>query len=380
MHWTRKIVGKYQYLYIYLTRNKPLKPRSLYSHLDSAPDHAVETWLTQYKAQYGGPVTPDHVLFSDDTLNKHLTTYRAFLLEDKQRSPLTVANQLSVLRRYVIPYFLSQDPPLKDPATWPSTAVWMARYLQDRGCRPRFVADINNALSNFWRWLQQEHLAPRGIGLELRTLPGAKSAPTPLSYTLTPDDILDWVKGRDPRVQLLALCGYFFSLRPQETFALCSADFSVDEELDSVKAMIQARLYGGLSVHIERQLTAKGAITAPKAHSKGYVTCFDLRAATLIVDLVNAEEDPSRALLGGDVRWLYRLWQNTTKGSTLEGTTLKDLRRASIYWLGHHSGMAEYPITLKNHARHRELETTELYLRRPETDKPQRTGKLKLRG
>ncbi len=43
---------------------------------------------------------------------------------------------------------------------------------------------------------------------------------------------------------------------------------------------------------------------------------------------------------------------------------MKDLRRASIYWLGHHTNIGI--IELKSHARHKRVDTTALYLRRPE--------------
>ena len=48
------------------------------------------------------------------------------------------------------------------------------------------------------------------------------------------------------------------------------------------------------------------------------------------------------------------------------GMTLKDLRRASLYWLGHYSSVDL--VALKNHARHRNVETTSLYTRRPLED------------
>ena len=42
---------------------------------------------------------------------------------------------------------------------------------------------------------------------------------------------------------------------------------------------------------------------------------------------------------------------------------MKDLRRASLYWLGHHTQLGL--IELKSHARHSKSDTTLLYLRRP---------------
>ncbi len=48
----------------------------------------------------------------------------------------------------------------------------------------------------------------------------------------------------------------------------------------------------------------------------------------------------------------------------IKGVNVKDRRRASFYYLGHYSNLT--PLQLMKHARHREVETTMLYCRRPD--------------
>ncbi len=57
-------------------------------------------------------------------------------------------------------------------------------------------------------------------------------------------------------------------------------------------------------------------------------------------------------------------WSKMWKKAGINKITLKDLRRASLYWLGHYSELNF--VDLKNHARHSQPSTTPLYVRRPE--------------
>jgi hypothetical protein len=116
----------------------------------------------------------------------------------------------------------------------------------------------------------------------------------------------------------------------------------------------KAKLFDRLAVRVERQRHGHDEYD-PKADNIGWVACFDAKAAKEIVKLAQT------------VEFKYRMdsYQRRWKHLKL-GFTLKDLRRASLYWLGHHSKLSV--VELRNHARHSSLETTSLYVRRPDTD------------
>lgn len=169
----------------------------------------------------------------------------------------------------------------------------------------------------------------------------------------------------DREIKLLSLIGYFFSLRPQEVFALKPSDFKAGSEvklLECSQAMTRSNLYDRFVVHIERQRTNRSELTTPKAGSKGWVSCFDKAGAKEIVSLLNKGSSPEEPIFKLNNRELYKRWRKFG----IKGVTLKDLRRASLYWLGHHASME--PMLLKQHARHNLLETTMLYMRRPDED------------
>jgi len=374
--WHKRTVKGRTYLYVYTRKNgkQVTVPREQYKHLDGAPDHNVSAWVTKWALQNEHTkATPDSLLFSDDVLTKRLDEWHAHFVNHLGRDERTANDYRSLILRYAIPYFLEQS--LKDPAQWPGVSIHLFDYLVRYGCSQVLIAKINLALRTFFRWHQDEGLVAWEGTLRLRnTRKVAK--PTPLAHMLTPEDVLKFVKAMpSPKVKLLALLGYFLSLRPQESFAVRPEDFASGSRVkdkECSKAMSKAKLYAGLAMHVQRQRTATNKTKPPKSHSRGWVSCFDKRAAGLLASLLNPL--PDGPVFDQDNRALYRLWETSTKGTPLEKIDLKDLRRASIYWLGHHSKLS--PIQLMKHARHKEFETTQLYLRRPEEEAP--AGRMKL--
>jgi hypothetical protein len=130
--------------------------------------------------------------------------------------------------------------------------------------------------------------------------------------------------------------------------------------------MKEMKLFNRLVVHIREQKTdgkiGSSASSEPKAHSKGWVGCFNEQAAREIVELLTGFGPTQPLFSVTNNRTLYKYWQQ----DGIQGITLKDLRRASLYWLGHHSNFSKEPIKLMKHARHKRIDTTMLYLRRPE--------------
>lgn len=209
--------------------------------------------------------------------------------------------------------------------------------------------------------------------LDLDSVTGhAASKDTPLQFHLTPEDILKFVRTTtNESTKLLALCGYFGSLRPQEAFALKLNAFIVGSKaraLEPCSVMGGIGLFDGLAIDVDKQRRAtKQEKSAPKKDSKGLVAFFDRTGAELLMPcLKSAKEAHQMALFRFNNQYYYDLW----KKEGLPGTTLKDLRRASVYWLGHHSTIKIQQ--LKEHARHKDIQTTSLYFRRayqkPEVD------------
>jgi integrase len=200
---------------------------------------------------------------------------------------------------------------------------------------------------------------------ELKLVGGEKitSKKTPLLLALKPEEILAYNPTR-PDLRLFALLGYFFSLRPQEVVALTPRDFAAGTEAamkECAKVMAKAGMYTRLSVHITKQRSS-GKIKTPKAGSIGWVSCFQESAAREIIKLIFGKP-ADEPLFANQMDWYYKLWRR----EGIPQSTVKDLRRASLYHLGHYSELGgQTPVGLMNHARHKHIQTTMLYCRRPE--------------
>ena len=128
--------------------------------------------------------------------------------------------------------------------------------------------------------------------------------------------------------------------------------------LECCKTLANADLYDKLAVHVMRQKVGN-KFKEPKKNSVGWVGCFNAQAAKEIVKLLIGRKST-------DLLFPYRVgtYIKKWKHDSIANTVSKDMRRASLYHLGHYS---DIPITaLKNHVRHQSIETTMLYTRRPE--------------
>jgi hypothetical protein len=162
----------------------------------------------------------------------------------------------------------------------------------------------------------------------------------------------------------MALLGYFFSLRPMEVFAVKKEQFRAGTkaaELECGKVLTQYGLFGRLAIYMEHARAQDGTEKKLKTKdSKGWVGCFSEPAARLLLDLIQDEEPGALLFREWKPDWYLKIWA----AHGIPNTVLKDMRRGSLYWLGHHIGMQ--PLHLKHHARHARFDTTLLYLRRPD--------------
>ena len=356
MFWQKRKDGRV-YVFEMVGGKQRAIPRARIKHLDGQPDFVIQNYVDSMSPR----VAP--VLLSDS-----LTALLERQLDRRQRlnpNPVTIERAKSVMLRFVFPYFLSHTPPLTDPNTWGPVAAGLIDYLEAKKVSPDNIIKCNAALRGFWKWARESGIVVSPA--ELTLLPPLKQKnPTPLKFNLMPSQVLSFARSADPEMAFLALTGFFFSLRTQETLALTGNEFkagSVASELECCRVMLRHGLYSKFAVLVSKQYS-KGSgdkKAAPNADSKGWVACFNEDAARLLVELLkqlpkHGNEPLSNYHVG---HALYR-WRH----SGIPGVTLKDLRRASLYWLGHHTDFGL--IELKSHARHEHSQTTELYLRRPE--------------
>ena len=345
-------------------------PRSETRHLDGQPDHNIKYWTDERAAKLGLTHSPTREIHP--ALTKYLASYESYLI-DRERAEKTRRAHLHYLRNFIFPYFLQSSPDGHNPNYWPQRVPGLAAWARGRllqGSRTRAVNNtirvINVVLRQFWVYLGESGELETQFALRVRNPPGlGRKKRTPLRQVLTPQDVLAWVQTtQNIDLRMLALVGYFFSLRPQEVFAFtkagCRAGKSA-KQLECCGIMKKSGLFGKLAYYVKEQRNDKGEVGPPKAFSVGWVACFDRAAARQIVDIIN-EKDPFAPVFAQKGMSLYRLW----KRQGMPGVTLKDLRRASIYWLGHHTSLP--PAAIQNHARHAEAETTQWYLRRPDEE------------
>ena len=357
------------YVYIHdpdTGKNKPL-PRVKTKHLDGATDALVKSWLDNYLKTLGYESKNSQAVVGEKWLR---------LIDRFINTPEVQAkayNTIYAYRKYLteqcLVYFVNVHG-LNDPTAWTLKSAGMLTYLlNERGCSPDTASRCNVALRKFWEFLIDEGEVHQSVNLRLKN-PRLGNKETPLKFNVTPECILRVASTleRDDE-KILLLMGYFFSLRPQETFALTRKDFFTKEQATSKecsKIMKEAGLFSGLVVNIDKQkvrIKKEGGdslswkIDDPKGGIKGFVACFNKEGAEAIVATIKGM---SGELLPGSVDHYFKLWAGVKKRL---GVTLKDLRRSSIYWLGHHTQLQAIPI--KNHARHLKMETTMKYLRRP---------------
>ncbi len=364
--WQRK---RGKDVYVYVSKNGKQTPlsRDLTRHLDNEPDHNIDYWVQEYTRNFEKPQR-EITQIVDPILARLVESYCSYMVSRRKKSPKTAADHERMLLTYILPYFHNSKK-MDDPNQWWKASAGLADYLLEQGQSEFQVARANSALRGFWDYLQKKERVLNG--LELKVEPAIREdSETPLPRRVSPEEVLEFARGAEPRYALLAILGYFFSLRPQESLALRVCDFLAGTEatfLQCCQTMNRYKLFDRLAVRIERQKTQDGTMEEPKAYSKGWVACFSEAAAQLLVELTK-DLDPEALLFDHQNDWNLKLWRR----NGIPGITLKDLRRASSLYLGHEGGF-EF-VALNKHCRHKKPETTMLYLRRPE-EKVLRPGK-----
>jgi hypothetical protein len=369
--WQRRS-GKVRVLYWDSDSKKQrVLSRNQTEHLDDKSDQDVSRWVVEWSRQNERPSHRVPVVETNARdVQTLVDTFTAYLARHENLHILTIDEHRRNLFNYALPYF-TREKGLTAVQDFPKHSLALVDWLSRRGASPKKVKSVNQTLNKFWRWLSEEGEVSERLILRRLPLP---SDQTPLRYTLTPGQVLAWNPDRDD-IRLLGLIAYFFSLRPQEAVALSRADFAagdVASRFESSLVMAKCGLFDRLVVRVERQVSKKVKGTLPpKVCSKGVVTCFSREAALEIVERLN------RAPLDGRLfPYIIDTYQHQWSKRGVPETTLKDMRRASLYWLGHYTDIS-LPA-LKNHARHHSIETTALYTRRPVEDFAGSAGPISL--
>ncbi len=314
-------------------------------------------------------------------LRTRLGQYIMFLQNHKQQDEKTWKQTEGNLRNHILPYFLDRDTPIREPGDWPGVSIKLTDYLLEKGVTSLTTRRCLLNLAGFWTWMRDEGLVHSD--LRLRN-PPMELAKTPLKIMISPSEMfIKIAKIENPRFRFIALVGYFFSLRPQEIFGLRVGDFrggSKVADLECTKAMHKIQLYSKLAVRVQRQRGSKTAnIKRVKtAGSEAWAACFNQKAAEMIVNLIKQfEAEANAAKEAPDIceRWFphgYKWYSDHWAGNGgrrvqgIPGLKMKDLRRASLYWLGFHTESTL--LDIMKHARHANDKTTLLYLRRPDEE------------
>ncbi|RYZ53445.1 MAG: hypothetical protein EOP07_17800 [Proteobacteria bacterium] len=254
MFWKRLTSGR---ICVYRYDNKTKRQRSIARertrHLDHEPDDVIEQWVQRFEAlERVLEMRPDLVSPGDNS-ETLVERFCHFLLHDQQRKSITIFIHRYNLVNYVLPYFhnVCKVSSLQDYQNFSRRlATWLLTDLKISDGKARYV---HMSLRVFWRWLIEEGLV-ENVPLVLRRIK-KPVAVTPLKFTLAPDALLSWKSARQD-LRLIALIGYFFSLRPQETLALNRDDFVAGvaaRSLECCQVLEAVGLYGRLAVSVSKQ-------------------------------------------------------------------------------------------------------------------------------
>ena len=342
-------------VYVYKDGKQIPLPRRLTKHLDGRPESDIDDWMRYYAAVNSISLRSSKLDLGD--LEKPLKRFLDWL-RDRGRYKTTVALYEYHIR-FALPTF--RDEPHFNG--WYLLGGKLTDDMRRAGLSPNQRKNVNQAFQVFYRWLQAQGIVEHRHALLLDKIDLGRRN-TPLKYALKPDEVLAWVPQLEStELKFMALAGYFFSLRPSEVFGLRKQDFIAGNKariFEDSKVCRRAGLFDGLAVSVRSCRRPDGEFYAPtKRKPGGIVACFSKEAAKRIVELVNKAEDELII-----TRYTPHYWAKKWAKQGIAEITPKDLRRASLYWLGHYT---EIPfVGLKNHARHTNADTTSLYVRRPE--------------
>lgn len=343
-------------------KTKKLK-RSETRIMDSWTDAEIQSWIDKWDAENGRAAYKilRKAMQEGDAPNAHFAEFlreRALL---RNLSGSTKSDEKSRFWRHIVPYFVTKHG-AKDLLQWdPLVPDFTTHLMTEDKLEINQIKKVLGLLARFGRYLAARRLIPAPWSPLLPTL--GRAQPTPLKFTLTPEQVLDFAKNQPPSIALMALLGFFASLSPGETFALEKSDFLTGQAAKSAaRTYTRFTKYGlgsGLTVHVSKALKATGTIAEPKtSYRHAYVNVWHPDAAVALAKLL--KDCPDGRLFKGTRTKLFAAW--AIDGEKL-GATLHDLRRASALYLGR-TKLVEL-LLLQDHMRHGDVKMTMVYTRNP---------------
>ncbi len=279
--WQRKSGNR---IFVYFWDRAAVKqcalPRKDTKHLDQFTNEEIDQWVSEWEVHNNRVCQkPVNDPLDDPIWSTSVESFCEFLQVDFGRHPYTIQIHRRNLMVFALPFF-RKEMQLNNLAEIRDQSRLMSPWLRSKLALPESkIKAIHQSLRLFWSWLGEEGIANGQLVLRTRRM-GHRH--TPLRQLPNPDDILTWQSERKD-LRLLMLLGYFFSLRPQETFALQATDFlagKLAQAQEPCRVMSAAGLYDRLLVKVYRQ-KSRGLdhMPEPKAGSKGLVACFSEEAA-----------------------------------------------------------------------------------------------------
>lgn len=372
------------YLYLYkefgpwLVTYKGLESRTAKDHLSRLSNFVLRFFFGEVKLE---DVTLPPCATFDDWLEKgvrlyEFSTHHAFSKKVKgDRVSASTASAISTTAQYFWEMLRTKR---VIPATTPLLPVVTTKYKD----RKRKTADEYMSLSVDE---QEAYLADVNEELDMSPLPFVISAETAKSFA----------RGRlaagEADMAVITIAGYFALMRPQEIYALMRRYVVTGleaEKHDMAKSLagIKHRQTGAefltaYMIKIEVQRDSVGQIKNPKDDSIGVAFIYDEEAFAILAESLNVMKRAvmkERRILKWRSTHLYfsrandhygKRWvRGGIRGEGDEHTTIKDLRRAGIRELATKFNFnIENIVLLQKLARHKELGTTQLYMRDPKS-------------
>ncbi len=373
-----------------VTKTQRKLSRDEIAHLDSATDEQIATFRQLYIAKNRAQAkkTLKTVLAQTDEAQFLFEQFLAEYQSLRKTSDTTTSDEKGRWTGYITPYFVKEHA-TKDVRLW---------YLHTAGFPPWLIGSplginqqkkVIGLLERFGLYLARHRKIPEPWGFIKPTENTSKE--TPLEFEVLPQEVLDWSASREPRTAMLALLGYFASMRPEESFALKKSDIlTSDDARNKAKTHLRFKQHGlgsGVSIDVKLAFKKTGKIGRPKSEvSRAVVNVFSPEAARRIAALLRLLPDGwlfprRRRIRKNTYEYLYddekpmgrgtmfNYWEEHgfRKSRALEEpkrlVSLHDLRRASCLYLGR---TLDLPTTLvQEHLRHADIKTTLLYMRQP---------------
>ncbi len=353
---------------------------------DGLPDDEVRRRLDEWERTHGREVRRAlHKNLGEDDAARRI--FKAWLEEYQTLTAVddtAVAERDYVFRAFIAPYFVGLHGK-QDLREWGSLlAEWPLWLLSQPGRpgrdgKPRTISrgvakKARQTLLLFSQYLAKHQQVSQPWHVDKIKVRKTRKE-TPLDRYIEPEEVLAAAVALPAPWDLVALLGYFASLRPGETYGLTREDFLTGDRARSESKThrrftqytvsvrngdkkVKQQLGSGLSVSITKQLSKKGE-KQPKAESFGVVQVWDVRGARAIADLL-------RSIPPGPL-FHYGRYTLDKQYRRIVQPVLKvnahDLRRASGLYLARTVGVETW--LLQDHLRHTSLETMALYARRP---------------